>query len=131
VEQYRVAARNALDAGFDGVEVHGANGYLIDQVGGGSGWRASPYFRGCCLGCRCEVWLPGMVVRGRSSWCIGFGCVLVWLGGNAPCLLLALLAVWGQRPSVFLLQEECLVTSSSSLFSEECAAVLLPSRCSS
>ncbi|KAI3428554.1 hypothetical protein D9Q98_007376 [Chlorella vulgaris] len=31
VEQYRVAARNALDAGFDGVEVHGANGYLIDQ----------------------------------------------------------------------------------------------------
>jgi N-ethylmaleimide reductase len=31
VEQYRVAARKAIDAGFDGVEVHGANGYLIDQ----------------------------------------------------------------------------------------------------
>ncbi len=31
VEQYRVAARHALDAGFDGVEVHGANGYLLDQ----------------------------------------------------------------------------------------------------
>ncbi len=29
--QYRQAALNALDAGFDGVEVHGANGYLIDQ----------------------------------------------------------------------------------------------------
>jgi len=31
VEQYRRAALNAIDAGFDGVEVHGANGYLIDQ----------------------------------------------------------------------------------------------------
>ena len=31
VEQYRVAARNAIEAGFDGVEVHGANGYLLDQ----------------------------------------------------------------------------------------------------
>ena len=31
VEQYRQGARNALKAGFDGVEVHGANGYLIDQ----------------------------------------------------------------------------------------------------
>jgi len=31
VEDYRVAARHAMAAGFDGVEVHGANGYLIDQ----------------------------------------------------------------------------------------------------
>jgi N-ethylmaleimide reductase len=31
VEQYRRAASNALDAGFDGVEVHAGNGYLIDQ----------------------------------------------------------------------------------------------------
>jgi N-ethylmaleimide reductase len=28
---YRAGARNALEAGFDGVEVHGANGYLLDQ----------------------------------------------------------------------------------------------------
>jgi hypothetical protein len=31
VEQYAQAARNALEAGFDGVQLHGANGYLIDQ----------------------------------------------------------------------------------------------------
>lgn len=31
VEDYRQAAKNALEAGFDGIEVHAANGYLLDQ----------------------------------------------------------------------------------------------------
>jgi N-ethylmaleimide reductase len=31
VQQYRQGAENALAAGFDGVEIHAANGYLIDQ----------------------------------------------------------------------------------------------------
>jgi N-ethylmaleimide reductase len=31
VEDFRRAARNAIQAGFDGVEIHGANGYLVDQ----------------------------------------------------------------------------------------------------
>ena len=31
IESYRKGAENAKAAGFDGVEIHGANGYLIDQ----------------------------------------------------------------------------------------------------
>ena len=31
IEAYRRGAENAKAAGFDGVEIHGANGYLLDQ----------------------------------------------------------------------------------------------------
>ena len=44
VEQFRVAAHNALLAGFDGVEIHGANGYLLDQfLRDGSNRRTDAY----------------------------------------------------------------------------------------
>jgi N-ethylmaleimide reductase len=44
VAQYRQAAINAKAAGFDGVEVHGANGYLLDQfLQDGSNKRTDPY----------------------------------------------------------------------------------------
>lgn len=44
VEDYRRAARNAITAGFDGVEVHAANGYLIDQfLRDGSNLRDDAY----------------------------------------------------------------------------------------
>jgi 2,4-dienoyl-CoA reductase-like NADH-dependent reductase (Old Yellow Enzyme family) len=44
VEAYRTGARNAQLAGFDGVEVHGANGYLLDQfLQDGSNHRKDQY----------------------------------------------------------------------------------------
>ena len=44
VEGFRLAARHAMAAGFDGVEVHGANGYLLDTfLRDGSNRRNGPY----------------------------------------------------------------------------------------
>jgi len=44
VADYRKAAQNALEAGFDGVEVHAANGYLLDQfLRDGSNRRTDQY----------------------------------------------------------------------------------------
>lgn len=44
VAQFAEGARRALEAGFDGVELHGANGYLIDQfLRDGSNHRTDEY----------------------------------------------------------------------------------------
>jgi N-ethylmaleimide reductase len=44
IESFRIAAHNAQIAGFDGVEVHGANGYLLDQfLRDGSNHRRDEY----------------------------------------------------------------------------------------
>ena len=66
LEEFRVAARNARAAGFDGVEVHGANGYLLDQfLRDGSNHRTDQYGGSIAnrtrllqevVAAACEVW---------------------------------------------------------------------------
>ncbi|KAI8064276.1 uncharacterized protein B0P05DRAFT_554815 [Gilbertella persicaria] len=44
VQEYRQASLNAIEAGFDGVEIHSANGYLLDQfLNSNSNQRADEY----------------------------------------------------------------------------------------
>jgi NADPH2 dehydrogenase len=44
LQQYRQAALNAIEAGFDGVEIHSANGYLLDQfINSSSNTRTDAY----------------------------------------------------------------------------------------
>jgi N-ethylmaleimide reductase len=44
IDQFRKGAENAKAAGFDGVEIHGANGYLLDQfLRDGSNHRTDRY----------------------------------------------------------------------------------------
>lgn len=44
VQKYKQAAKNAIEAGFDGVEIHGATGYLLDQfINSNSNQRTDEY----------------------------------------------------------------------------------------
>ena len=71
VEAFRVAAQRARDAGFDGVELHGANGYLVDQfIQDGTNRRSDAYggpienrvrFLRECLEALISVFGPGRV----------------------------------------------------------------------
>lgn len=71
VERYRAGAHNALAAGFDGVEVHSANGYLLDQfLRDGTNHRTDRYGGSVENRARltlevtaavCEVWGAGRV----------------------------------------------------------------------
>jgi len=48
VRDYATAARNAIEAGFDGIQIHGANGYLVDQfLRNGANFRTDQY--GCSI----------------------------------------------------------------------------------
>ncbi|MBR0656620.1 alkene reductase [Plastoroseomonas arctica] len=78
VAEFRQAAVNAKDAGFDGVEVHGANGYLLDQfLRDGSNQRSDSYggsfenrtrFLLEVVDAVAEVWGPERVGVRLSPW---------------------------------------------------------------
>ncbi len=71
VEDFRIAAQRAKAAGFDGVELHGANGYLVDQfIQDGTNTRSDAYggpvenrvrFLKECLDALVSVFGPGRV----------------------------------------------------------------------
>lgn len=71
IQDYKKAATNALVAGFDGVELHGANGYLIEQfLREGSNRRTDEYggsmenrtrFLKELVDAILEVWEPGRI----------------------------------------------------------------------
>jgi 2,4-dienoyl-CoA reductase-like NADH-dependent reductase (Old Yellow Enzyme family) len=71
VAQFRRGAANAQAAGFDGVELHGANGYLLDQfLQDGSNHREDDYGGSienrarlllACTDAAIDVWGPGRV----------------------------------------------------------------------
>lgn len=55
-DEFVRAARNALDAGFDLVELHGANGYLIDQFLASASNRRSDAYGGSLENARGSCW---------------------------------------------------------------------------
>jgi len=64
VDDFRIAARNAIEAGFDGVEIHGAHGYLIDQfLKDGVNDRADAYGGGLAGRCRFALEVVAAVAR--------------------------------------------------------------------
>ncbi|CAO3637759.1 unnamed protein product [Mucor hiemalis] len=54
VTTYRQAAINAMEAGFDGVEIHNANGYLLDQFVNSSSNKRTDEYGGSIQG-RCKL----------------------------------------------------------------------------
>ncbi|MFP5384522.1 MAG: alkene reductase [Bacteriovoracia bacterium] len=71
IDQFQTAAKFAKSAGFDGIEVHGANGYLIDQfLRDGSNTRTDEYggslqnrfrFASEVIDAVCSVWKSSQV----------------------------------------------------------------------
>ncbi|UPT74166.1 MAG: alkene reductase [Elusimicrobiota bacterium] len=70
IADFKKGAENAQAAGFDGVEIHGANGYLLDQfLQDGSNTRA-------------DEWGGSVENRARLHLAIADACVSVWGSGR-------------------------------------------------
>lgn len=66
VDQFRQGARNSIDVGFDGVEIHSANGYILDQFlkVRPFPWSASHITAATSM-CTAFCLLPGVLGRSR------------------------------------------------------------------
>ena len=84
VEAFRRGAENARKAGFDGVEIHGANGYLLDQFLASSSNHRTDAYGGSrenrarlmleVTDAVLSVWSPGRVGMHLSPRCDGQSC---------------------------------------------------------
>ena len=72
VDQFRRGAANAIKAGFDGVEIHGANGYLIEQfIKDGANKRTDAYGGSIENRCRFALEIIDAVVKEIGAGKIG------------------------------------------------------------
>ncbi len=112
VDAYHRAAVNAMRAGFDGVEIHGANGYLLDQfLQDSTNHRTDDYggpienrarlmleVADAC----CKVWGPGRVGMHLAPRCDSHG-----MGDSDPAATFAYVArELGKRNLAFLCARE-------------------------
>lgn len=73
VDQFRHGARCAKEAGFDGVEIHGANGYLLDQfVRTGTNTRGDAYGGSVENRCRLPLMVTDAVVDVFGAGSVGY-----------------------------------------------------------
>ncbi len=78
VEEYVAAAERAVKAGFDGVELHGAHGYLLNQFFSPLINRRTDKFGGCLEN---RIRFPLMVAQ-KVRRCVGGGLLLYRLGAD-------------------------------------------------
>ena len=76
VESFRKAARSAVDCGFNGIEIHGANGYVIDQFLKSSCNKRTDAYGGCVAN-RCRFCLE--VLDAIVEVCAGYHRYLTFL----------------------------------------------------
>jgi len=86
VQSFAQGARNAITAGFDGIEIHGANGYLLDQfLREESNRRADAYGGSIANRCRLMVEVVRACCEAISADRVGLRLSPVMEGNGAVC----------------------------------------------
>ena len=86
VDEFRRGAANAMRAGFDGVEIHGANGYLIDQfLKDGTNQRDDAYGGSVENRCRFALEVVDAVVKEIGAGRVGIRLAPVTPSNDVSC----------------------------------------------